>query len=71
VKGDFGASIEKIDPEYNNNTQNLQLGVPHKKSPLQIVKPYDAMKDLANDEHDENIMSSMPTVEPVKTNGKQ
>jgi len=71
VKGDFGASIEKIDAEYNNNTQNLQLGVPQKNSPLQIVKPYDAMKELANDEHDENIMSSMPTVEPVKTNGKQ
>jgi hypothetical protein len=41
------------------------------KSPLQIVKPYDALKELANDEHDENIMSSMPTVEPVKTNAKQ
>ena len=72
VKGDFGASIEKIDGEYNSYAPpNLQLGVPQKKGPLQVVKPYDATKELANDEHDENIMSSMPTVEPLKTNGKQ
>ena len=71
MKGDFGASIEKIDEEYNSYVPNLKIGVPQKKSPLQVVKPYDAMKELANDEHEENIMSSMPTVEPLKTNGKQ
>lgn len=71
MKGDFGASIEKIEGEYNSHAPNLQLGVPQKKGPLQVVKPYDASKELANDEHDENIMSSMPTVEPLKNNGKQ
>ena len=68
VKGDFGSSF---DGEYNSYAPNLQIGAPQKKSPLKVVKPYNASKELANDEHDENIMNSMATVEPLKTNGKQ